>query len=144
MVLQRNNKAPVWGWADPDTEVTAVFQEQKHKTKATKEGKWLITFKGLRASSTPATLEISSGKDKRVISDVVVGDVWINSGQSNMAYTVSVTTPEEVLSKINKPTIRSFKAQEDPISYKKKLRGNGPKRIRQATPGGFPQLVFFC
>ena len=143
MTLQRNTKAPVWGWANPDTEVTAVFQNQKHTTKSAKDGKWLITFKGLRASSTPATLEISSGKDKRVISDVVVGDVWINSGQSNMAYTVSRTTPEEVLSKINKPTIRSFKAQGRSHKLQEKTEGKWTKADTPGNAGRISAVGFF-
>lgn len=72
MVLQRETKASVWGWADPGAEVTASFQGQKHKAKAGKDGKWIITFEGLEAASDPATLEISAGKEKAVISDVVV------------------------------------------------------------------------
>ena len=143
MVLQRNNKAPVWGWADPDTEVTAVFQNQIHTTKATKEGKWLITFKGLRASSTPATLEISSGKDKRVISDVVVGDVWINSGQSNMAYTVSVTTPEEELAKINTPNIRSFRVQGRSYQREERAEGKWMKANSGSNAGKFSAVAFY-
>ena len=143
MVLQRNSKSPVWGWADPDAEVTATVHDQKHTTKTAKDGKWLITFKGLRVSSTPATLEISSGEDKRVISDVVVGDVWINSGQSNMAYTVSVTTPEEVLSKISKPTIRSFKAQGRSHRLEERTEGKWTKADTPGNAGRISAVGFF-
>ena len=111
MVLQRDTKAPIWGWAQPGTEVSATFQEQQHTATAGEDGKWIIAFEGLKASSDSATLEISAGEEKAVISDVVVGDVWINSGQSNMAYTVSGTTPKDELAKISAPNIRTFKAQ---------------------------------
>ena len=79
MVLQRETKAPVWGWADPGTEVTATFKGQTHTAKAGKNGKWIITFKGLKASSTPATLEISSGKDKVFsMSSATYGSIPVN------------------------------------------------------------------
>ena len=132
MVLQRESKAPIWGWAEPGTQVTATFQGQTHTSTSGADGKWIIAFEGLEASSDSATLEVSAGEEKAVISDVVVGDVWINSGQSNMAYTVSKTTPEEELAKISAPNIRTFKAEGRSHKLQEKTDG---KWLKADTPG---------
>ena len=143
MVLQRDSKAPIWGWAEPGTKVTATFQDQKQTATADQDGRWVIPFKGLKASSTPATLEIRAGEEKKVISDVVVGDVWINAGQSNMAYPVSATTPEEEMAKINAPNIRTFKAQGRSYKLEERTAGKWGKADSPSKAGKFSAVGFF-
>ena len=86
MVLQRGMKAPVWGWTKPGGKVSVRFAGQVKETVAGKDGKWLIELDPLKVDSNPAELIIASGQDKKIIRNVLVGEVWIGSGQSNMDY----------------------------------------------------------
>ena len=86
MVLQQGVAAPVWGWADPGEEVTVSIAGQTKTTKAAENGKWSVKLDPLKPGET-LTLSIK-GKNNIVIQDVLVGEVWLCSGQSNMAMTV--------------------------------------------------------
>ena len=90
MVLQRDKAVAVWGWADADEEISVEFAGQKKATKADATGKWSLRLDPLPASTESRKLT-AAGKDGRKVevSDVLVGDVWLGSGQSNMAMTVS-------------------------------------------------------
>lgn len=85
MILQREQEVPVWGSAAPKEEITVAFAGQVKTTKADRYGKWNIKLDPLKASKNGQELTIS-GKSKVVISDVLVGEVWIYSGQSNMQF----------------------------------------------------------
>ncbi len=87
MVLQQKQANPLWGWDTPGTEVTVTLREQKKTAKAGEDGRWTVKLDPLDASAKPATLTIE-GTSKREISDVLVGEVWMCSGQSNMGMTV--------------------------------------------------------
>jgi sialate O-acetylesterase len=90
MVLQRDRVVPVWGWADSGEAVTIEFAGQKVSAKAGVDGKWTVNLKAMKASSEPKALVISSVNHQPItIKNVVVGDVWICSGQSNMEWTQS-------------------------------------------------------
>jgi sialate O-acetylesterase len=82
MVLQRDAKANVWGWADPGENVRVVFRNKTYNTRAGQDGKWKIALPALKAGG-PERMEIS-GHNSIVLNEVYVGDVWICSGQSNM------------------------------------------------------------
>ena len=88
MVLQQETGAKVWGFGDEGVDVEVSFAGQKLSSKVGDDGKWEVNFKGLKASGEGAAMSVSSGKDERVINDVVVGEVWIASGQSNMEWHV--------------------------------------------------------
>ena len=83
MVLQREMPVPVWGHASPGEEVTVTFAGQKKSTKADLNGKWMVKLDALQASSKGTGLTIA-GKNKVAFTDVLVGEVWVCSGQSNM------------------------------------------------------------
>jgi len=83
MVLQQKQADPVWGWDTPGTKVTVAFAGQTHSTTAGADGKWSVKLESLPANATPQTLAIT-GSTKREIQDVLVGEVWLCSGQSNM------------------------------------------------------------
>ncbi len=86
-VLQRGQPVPVWGAADAGEEVTVEFAGQKQTAKAGADGKWKVVLKPLKeAESLVLTVK---GKNTLTINDVAVGEVWVNSGQSNMAFTLS-------------------------------------------------------
>ncbi|QDU30725.1 hypothetical protein ETAA8_58730 [Anatilimnocola aggregata] len=86
MVLQREGKAPLWGTADAGEKVTVRFRNQEQQATADDKGAWRIEFQGLKAGG-PDELNIE-GKNKITLKDVLVGEVWVGSGQSNMAGTV--------------------------------------------------------
>ena len=85
MVLQRNTVAPVWGWADPGTVVTVSpsWTKTRYKAKAGDDGRWEVGVNTPEAGG-PFTIDFRSGKERQTVQDVLVGEVWIFSGQSNM------------------------------------------------------------
>jgi sialate O-acetylesterase len=84
MVLQRGMAVPVWGTARPGEKVTVAFLDQKKTTTADKDGQWQVKLDALAAGG-PHRLTVEAGK-KVELEDVLVGEVWICSGQSNMAW----------------------------------------------------------
>jgi sialate O-acetylesterase len=87
MVLQQETAVPIWGWADPGEQVTVELAGQVKTTTADTNGKWMLKLAKLKASEGQSL--VVKGKNKLTINDVLVGDVWICSGQSNMGLTVN-------------------------------------------------------
>ncbi|HNX89530.1 MAG TPA: sialate O-acetylesterase [Paludibacteraceae bacterium] len=85
MVLQRDAKVPVWGKAEAGEKVTVSFAGQEVTTVADADGKWSVTLKSLKLNVQPADM-IISGKNTITLENILVGDVWLCSGQSNMEY----------------------------------------------------------
>ena len=85
MILQRDRPVPVWGWGKPGERVTVEFAGQKKTAITDTAGKWLVTLDPLPVSTTPR--ELSAGDCR--IKNVLVGDVWLCSGQSNMEWSVA-------------------------------------------------------
>ena len=88
MVLQQNLPNPLWGWDAPGTQVTVTFAGQTKSTQAGPDGKWTVKLDAVSANDKPQTLTIT-GTEKREIQDVLVGEVWMCSGQSNMGFTLA-------------------------------------------------------
>jgi sialate O-acetylesterase len=88
-VLQREMKVPVWGWSKPGTVVTVEFAGQKKSAKAGKDGKWMVELDPLKASFEPAEMVIQEPGKKVVLKNILVGEVWFASGQSNMQWIAS-------------------------------------------------------
>ena len=113
MVLQRDKAVAVWGWADAAEEVTIEFAGQKKAAKADASGQWSLRLDPLTASAESRRLT-ATGKDgrKAEVSDVLVGDVWLGSGQSNMAMTVNRAKDfEQEKTASTFPLIRHFKEE---------------------------------
>ena len=105
MVLQQGQGDRVWGWADPDEEVSVSINGQTKSAKAGQDGKWLVTLDPLTAGG-PYTMTVK-GKNTITLDDVLVGEVWVCSGQSNMQWSVSNSTNAELEIKTAKyPKIR--------------------------------------
>ena len=112
MVLQRDKSIPIWGWADANEKIEIKFNKQIKSTKADKNGKWTIQLEAEKAGG-PYELLIK-GKNKIVIKNVLVGEVWICSGQSNMAFTVSeALNSEQEINDANNLYIRAFTVSRD-------------------------------
>lgn len=108
MVLQRHVKIPVWGWAGANEKITIMFHNQSKTTKADKNGKWLVHLDNEIAGG-PYILSIS-GKNKIQIKNVLVGEVWLCSGQSNMEWSVEQSdNAKNEIANANFKTIRHIK-----------------------------------
>ncbi len=90
MVLQRDKPVPVWGWADAGESITVEFAGQKKSAIADATGKWQVKLDPLTASAESRALIVQSGKPDRKlqVADLLAGEVWLGSGQSNMAMRV--------------------------------------------------------
>lgn len=95
MVLQQKQANPIWGWDTPGTKVTVKVGEQVKTATAAKDGKWTVKLDAMNASYTPHTIVIE-GTSKRELTDVLVGEVWMCSGQSNMGMTLAGDWKAEV------------------------------------------------
>ncbi len=114
MVLQRDQPVPVWGWADAGEEVTVEFAGQSKKTTANEAGKWRVDLDKMDANDRSADLVVR-GNNTVKFGNVVVGEVWVCSGQSNMEWTVRYSaTPKEVQAAAKHPLIRHFKVPHRP------------------------------
>ncbi len=88
MVLQQQQANPIWGWDRPGTKVTVTFAGQTHTATAGADGRWTVKLAPVAASATPQRLTIA-GSSRRDLQDVLVGEVWMCSGQSNMQWSLS-------------------------------------------------------
>jgi len=109
MVLQQGEKCPIWGWDDSDKVVTVEFAGQKHTAKVSDGGRWEVHLDPMKANAKGQTLTIR-GSSKLELTDVLVGEVWLCSGQSNMEWRVvqSANSKEEIAN-ANHPLIRHIK-----------------------------------
>ncbi len=111
MILQRERAAAIWGKADAGAEVSVAFKGKAASVKAGADGKWRTQIETGKADATGTVLTISAGKDKIEIQDVLVGEVWFASGQSNMFYTMN-RSPEYagLIAESKHPALRMFNA----------------------------------
>ena len=107
MVLQREMPVAVYGKADPGEKVTVAFAGQEKAAITDKVGCWSVNLDGLKASKSGASLSVS-GKNKVMLNDVVVGDVWVCSGQSNMEFLLGNCGRPDDLKDANFPLLRQF------------------------------------
>ncbi|MGA3159774.1 MAG: sialate O-acetylesterase [Terracidiphilus sp.] len=118
MVLQRGMSVPVWGMAAPGEAVKVTLNGQTRSTTAGHDGKWMLRLRKLKAGG-PYEMRIQ-GTNSLIIHDVLVGEVWLGSGQSNMAFTVSkkaayyagMLDEDKEIAAANYPTIRMFMVKE--------------------------------
>lgn len=118
MVLQAGMPVPIWGKADPGEKVTVKVQGRKQSAAAGADGKWMVRLPKLKAGG-PLEMTIS-GRNTITVKDVLVGEVWLGSGQSNMVFTLSKKTyrwagvidEEKEIAAANHPQIRMFTAKE--------------------------------
>jgi sialate O-acetylesterase len=106
MVLQRDAAVPIWGWADDGEKVTVEFRNQKVSTTA-KDGKWMVKLKKLKPGG-PDELRVN-GKNALTLKSVLVGEVWIASGQSNMEWPMRASfSPDTEIPKTENPMLRLY------------------------------------
>lgn len=107
MVLQRGMPVTVWGWADPDETVTVAIGDNRAETKAGADGKWRVSLKPVAADGT---VEMNvKGKNELKLTNILVGEVWLGSGQSNMQWSVMASAnPKEEVEAATYPKLRLF------------------------------------
>ncbi|TGE26079.1 sialate O-acetylesterase [Hymenobacter aquaticus] len=126
MVLQREKPLPIWGWAAPGEEVTVQLAGQQQRTTTDAAGHWRVTLQPLPASDKPADLVIT-GRNTIRLRDILVGEVWLASGQSNMEYTMrknskvtlppgADTGPLTELERAHNPALRIFLVNRKELS----------------------------
>ncbi|MDR2292789.1 MAG: hypothetical protein LBE11_04860 [Prevotellaceae bacterium] len=115
MVLQRDVPLKIWGWASPNEDITIVFKGSEYKCSADADGNWQTLIPEQQAGITPQTMTVKASNTVTV-SNILVGDVWLCSGQSNMAMMLYETIDlyGEQITKINNPHIRIYSV---PLHY---------------------------
>lgn len=143
MVLQRNKPIPVWGWAAANEKVTVQFNKQVKTVKADKNGQWKLTLDAEQAGG-PWQLTVK-GKNNIAINNVLVGEVWICSGQSNMEWTVNNSrNKEQEISNANFPQIRHIKVPNTVSAVPQKdLPGGSWEVCSPQTVANFTAVGYF-
>lgn len=142
MVLQRGKEIPVWGWAAAGEKVTVSLHNNVVTIKADKQGKWLVRLPAMPAGG-PFTLKVQ-GNNLFVYENVLLGDVWVCGGQSNMQWTVAQTNYEEKDSTfIDRAPLRFFTVQFD-MDYmpKKDLKGGEWKTFSKQAVNNFSAVAY--
>lgn len=144
MVLQRETEASLWGKAQPGAEVIVQFRGQKARTTAAADGHWKVKVLTGKADAKGSTLVIQSQGETREIQDVLVGEVWLASGQSNMVFTMNrVPAYTDLLKLSNHPGIRMFNAPTiTTVEPQDDIQGNWQICTPESAPG-FSAVAFF-
>lgn len=149
MVLQRGQPVPIWGWADQGEEVTVAVAGQTLATKAGDDGRWKVMLAKLDIGNPlEMTIKGSSGSSI-VLKNILVGDVWVCSGQSNMEMGIGVCNdaPAEIAA-ANYPQIRLFmvpnvKAAEPATDVNAAWAACSPQTVAANGWGGFSALAYY-
>jgi sialate O-acetylesterase len=143
MVLQRNKPITIWGWAEANEKVSVQFNKQSKTTKADKLGKWSVVLSP-EVAGGPFQLVIA-GKNTITLSNVLIGEVWVCSGQSNMEWLVrNSNNPAEEIRNANYPAIRHFTVTKA-VSTKPEsdVVGGEWKTCSPETVGDFTAVGYF-
>jgi len=108
MVLQRDRPLPIWGWAEPGEEVTVTLDAQKVNAKADDKGNWNVTLNPVKTDDKAHTMTVA-GKNKIILEDILIGEVWLGSGQSNMQWSINQSQEaKEYTATADRPNVRLF------------------------------------
>lgn len=106
MVLQRDRPLPIWGWAEPGEDIVVDLAGQRYRAKADGDGAWRVTLDPLSLTTKALTMRVT-GANKIELRDILVGEVWLCSGQSNMQWPVSASKDADLeASSAHYPRIR--------------------------------------
>ncbi len=146
MVLQRNKPISIWGFAAAGEKVTVQFNGQTKSTKAGKDGKWQLMLSPEKEGG-PFTLSMK-GKNQLTLQNILVGEVWICSGQSNMEMPIEgwgkINNYQQEITTANYPQIRHFKVPNTiSTTLKDDVTGGDWKVCSPATAGDFSATAYF-
>ncbi len=143
MVLQRDMPVPIWGWAKPGEEVVVRLGRVQVKTKANSDGQWKVVLPPQPAGG-PHELIVATPTEQLRFRDVLFGEVWICSGQSNMEWPVAAAlNPEKEIATANFPQMRFFIVEKQTaIQPLSDVKGRW-EVVSPATVGKFSAVGYF-
>jgi sialate O-acetylesterase len=142
MVLQQKIANPIWGWDTPGAKVTVTFAGQSHTATAGADGRWTVKLAAAPANATPQKLTIA-GTTTREIADVLIGEVWMCSGQSNMQWSLAQTYTGDIegagarrpnLRIVSVPQIGTQELQKD---FRGKWEVADPENVKRFSAVGY-------
>ena len=146
MVLQRERSAAIWGTASAGAEVTVSFKGESVSAKADEKGAWKVEIPTGLADGVGADLTVSAGEENVVLADVLVGEVWFASGQSNMYFTMDrVEEYEPLIAESNHPGLRMFNAPlVTAVEAREDIEGEWTLATPETVPGYSAVAFFFA
>ncbi|MFO0923976.1 MAG: sialate O-acetylesterase [Pirellulales bacterium] len=126
MVVQRDRPIPIWGWAAPNEQITVTFGDQKRSTTVAADRSWKVELPAMPANHEPRSIKIVGNDESIELTNILVGDVWLLGGQSNMEFE---------LAKLEEGPLEIISANFDQIRLFTVPQQNGPE-----TKKTFPRL----
>jgi sialate O-acetylesterase len=144
MVLQRQKPIPIWGWANSNENVSVALAGQTKNASTDANGKWMVEFAPMEAGG-PFELKISAGSENLTVKDVLIGEVWLCSGQSNMEWTVKQSDNFAAEKRdADYPQIRQFYVEHTvEMEPQADLKNGEWKAASPETFGDFTAIGFF-
>ena len=144
MVLQRDRAVPVWGWAKPGGEIAVEFAGQKKAAKADADGRWMVKLDPLAASKEPRKMAIAQATETLAFTDILVGDVWLCSGQSNMHFQMNrVENSKEEIAAADHQAVRFFTVEAQ-FGQEPKTDADGAwKPVSPTTAAGCSAVAYY-
>jgi sialate O-acetylesterase len=142
MVLQQKQSDPIWGWDTPGTTVTVHFADQSKTAEAGQDGRWSVKLDPMNANAKPQTMTIS-GTSKKEIQDILIGEVWMCSGQSNMGFQLQSDWNGDIQSAASTlPNLRLLKVpnkgtQDLQSDFRGEWKASTPETSKPFTAVGF-------
>lgn len=143
MVLQQKQAIPIWGTADAGEEVTVSIGDNKATATAGGDGKWMIKLKEMSAGGPHEV--VVKGKNEIKLTNVLIGEVWVASGQSNMEWSVAASTnPKEEIEAAKYPNIRLFHVRKTPaVTPQEVVLDRDWSECSPSTVGNFSAVAYF-
>ncbi len=144
MVLQRDMPIPIWGWTQKGQTVTVTFAGQSATATAGEDGKWMVRLPAQAANDQPQTMTIQSGDESLTLGNILIGEVWLASGQSNMEWAVGWSqNAEQEAAAANYPNLRLFTVVKQ-MSPTPKDKADGSWNVcAPQTVSGFSAVGYF-
>ena len=155
MVLQRGRGVPVWGTADPGESVTVTFAGQTKTAKAGADGKWSVTLDAMQASGENRVMKVAGASNSEEIKNVLVGEVWFASGQSNTECPIWGPSPRYrdgqgavMTAMARRPSVRYVKNQKIPtreprLGWKAVWRDYSPASFKETFSHNLSAMAFY-
>ena len=147
MVLQRGMADPVWGMAAPGQTVKVSFAGNTVSAQEDNTGRWMVKLPAMQANANPQTLTVQAGSSTSSVKDVLVGEVWLCSGQSNMTYNLWGWTPgghgHAAVAKANYPLIRFVDVPQKTASQPRNSFEGSWQVCSPKTIGGFSAVGYY-
>jgi sialate O-acetylesterase len=143
MVIQRDKPVHLWGWADAGQDVKVELKGKTYTAKADDSGKWTITGDKLSASFEPIEIKITAGSETKTLKDILVGEVWLCSGQSNMQWSINSSVDGDLATlaadnpHIRLITVPNKAAQEPKYTFEGSWKSASPQTIPGFSAVGY-------